>query len=584
MKRPALAALVICLLMLILPASASAADTLLSFSDMTFPGETCLYLSQTGLDLDAILDKIPLTISCPVTAEGLAIAPHLGAERVTFKYSGNTEEGVLVEDGWSTRTSLTQEQADTSLYVNYYSADGSWDAMYHGLHLEVLHLYSGNRMITLDYDNSYYYLYVQYVSSSGHTITDEYNFYGSRILRENAVSKTLTGYWITVRHYFTDTATSFALEAKVSGGTSYNYLYLSGSGWISPALEGLEDIDDAWVLANFPPTYPVYPIVPNVSFSGLVTGLDRTYTNLKDTNLDLDAIFARLPDSIDVTYDGTKITFQDFGSERLYFDSEAFWVDGYESGYSGSEQFGVWTIETGVTPDKYEGYGWMMTFSLFKGGWEAIYSDQELIGLTLGGLTYEKDESSETLTVYVDLSIKDFYDVPTGNLLMNEIYAEPYGYPCFAQYNSSGRLIELQLFDENYDPHIYTPGSGWDVLPAEYEEIDEWWIWVNLPSSVPGAPMPSSWEITLPADLTSIDAEAFSGTSARTVRIPGSVTTIGPGAFSSCEDLLVVYIPASVTSIASDAFSGAEQVLLVVESGSAAESFADRAGLDYRTR
>ena len=118
MKRPALAALVICLLMLILPASASAADTLLSFSDMTFPGETCLYLSQTGLDLDAILDKIPLTISCPVTAEGLAIAPHLGAERVTFKYSGNTEEGVLVEDGWSTRTSLTQEQADTSLYVN----------------------------------------------------------------------------------------------------------------------------------------------------------------------------------------------------------------------------------------------------------------------------------------------------------------------------------------------------------------------------------------------------------------------------------------------------------------------------------
>ena len=62
--------------------------------------------------------------------------------------------------------------------------------------------------------------------------------------------------------------------------------------------------------------------------------------------------------------------------------------------------------------------------------------------------------------------------------------------------------------------------------------------------------------VVLPANLTSIEEDAFHGCSSLTsITIPNSVTSIGRSAFRSCSSLASVTIPSSVTSIGNSAFS-----------------------------
>lgn len=81
----------------------------------------------------------------------------------------------------------------------------------------------------------------------------------------------------------------------------------------------------------------------------------------------------------------------------------------------------------------------------------------------------------------------------------------------------------------------------------------------------PGGTIPSLGTLSvlrLPANLTVIEEEAFTGLSCQAVILPEGCTTIGSGAFASCTELLYVLIPESVTSIASDAFDGCDLVVV----------------------
>ncbi len=85
----------------------------------------------------------------------------------------------------------------------------------------------------------------------------------------------------------------------------------------------------------------------------------------------------------------------------------------------------------------------------------------------------------------------------------------------------------------------------------------------------------------LPAMLTTLDAQALSGTNAEQITLGGQVRTIGSRAFANCTALKLVVLPGSVTSIAEDAFSGSGQVVLLCREGSYAHSYAIEHGLRY---
>ena len=65
-----------------------------------------------------------------------------------------------------------------------------------------------------------------------------------------------------------------------------------------------------------------------------------------------------------------------------------------------------------------------------------------------------------------------------------------------------------------------------------------------------------------PAQLTTIEDEAFEDTFFQAIIIPDTVTTIGNRAFANCRNLIYVRIPASITNIPADAFSGCPNVII----------------------
>lgn len=93
----------------------------------------------------------------------------------------------------------------------------------------------------------------------------------------------------------------------------------------------------------------------------------------------------------------------------------------------------------------------------------------------------------------------------------------------------------------------------------------------------------SATDFTLPAGLTSIEAEAFTGLTVQTVDLRQSkVTSIGARAFANCSKLTIVFCPDTLTMIADDAFTGCKASLtLVCESFNTAAQYAVEHSLPY---
>ena len=90
-------------------------------------------------------------------------------------------------------------------------------------------------------------------------------------------------------------------------------------------------------------------------------------------------------------------------------------------------------------------------------------------------------------------------------------------------------------------------------------------------------------DFTLPAAMTRIEAEAFSGAKMTVVYIPDGVTFLGSKAFANCLSLTQIRIPASITTIPPDTFQGITKSKLTIfgTPGSAAETFATNAGIKF---
>ena len=89
-------------------------------------------------------------------------------------------------------------------------------------------------------------------------------------------------------------------------------------------------------------------------------------------------------------------------------------------------------------------------------------------------------------------------------------------------------------------------------------------------------PMEDVPVIALPAELETIESEAFAGDSFVCIVLPYGCRTIGASAFRDCTQLRFVEIPESVTSIDGSAFDGcADDLIIVTTSGSEAKRFAN---------
>ena len=66
--------------------------------------------------------------------------------------------------------------------------------------------------------------------------------------------------------------------------------------------------------------------------------------------------------------------------------------------------------------------------------------------------------------------------------------------------------------------------------------------------------------LILPANLKTIEAEAFAGSICETVIVPEGCESIGARAFANCKNLTYIRIPTSVKTIAEDAFEGCGEV------------------------
>ena len=86
--------------------------------------------------------------------------------------------------------------------------------------------------------------------------------------------------------------------------------------------------------------------------------------------------------------------------------------------------------------------------------------------------------------------------------------------------------------------------------------------------------------MTLPAQLKTIDAEAFAGIVTEEIVVPAGCTGIGSRAFAGCGKLRLAVLPASVRSIADDAFEGCSLTILA-PAGSYAAVWAQNHGMDY---
>lgn len=88
-------------------------------------------------------------------------------------------------------------------------------------------------------------------------------------------------------------------------------------------------------------------------------------------------------------------------------------------------------------------------------------------------------------------------------------------------------------------------------------------------------------DLTLPASLRQIDAEAFLALPVKVVLCPNGLESINSRAFAHCTALTQIYIPASVTVIADDAFSGCTNLVIFGTSASPAQTFAQTHGYPF---
>jgi len=180
---------------------------------------------------------------------------------------------------------------------------------------------------------------------------------------------------------------------------------------------------------------------------------------------------------------------------------------------------------------------------------------------------FDVEISGDTLQDGGEVTIH-VYDAPSGtNFYYVESYSREAGWEDYRYYYDDHFTFRPADFNGGYDDteHIdlivyACDGDGYDLGIAEMTLCF----------------VPEEDTLRLPGKVRYVESEAFRGTPAARVEIPGSCDAIGANAFAGCTGLRVARIPGDVTSIDSTAFAGCSGLIIETSHGSAAARFAQQ--------
>ena len=228
---------------------------------------------------------------------------------------------------------------------------------------------------------------------------------------------------------------------------------------------------------------------------------------------------------------------------------------------------------------------------------EALTEYAFTIGET-GRVDYHPDDNEAALKIgYPDLTVQlsgKLYGRKTmvDCIVKNEGISTTSG--IVSIYDEAGNLLKEDVFNSmdagdvaiTSFEYLWTDSSKEGVeltaiLTCQKEDLYEFNNYDKIVLEFTGYLQPGIFELVLPNNLTTIEAEAFDGSSINSVKLQDKVTSIGSRAFADCGKLKQIYIPASVTSIAADAFEGTRGLTIYCPANSFAAEYAFTYGIDY---
>ena len=88
-------------------------------------------------------------------------------------------------------------------------------------------------------------------------------------------------------------------------------------------------------------------------------------------------------------------------------------------------------------------------------------------------------------------------------------------------------------------------------------------------------------DFILPAALSEIGEESFTGGAFAYVKLPEQAVSIGWHAFADCPNLTYIYIPAMTTQIDEQAFGSMSELIIIGQTDTAAEIYAREHGFMF---
>ena len=149
-------------------------------------------------------------------------------------------------------------------------------------------------------------------------------------------------------------------------------------------------------------------------------------------------------------------------------------------------------------------------------------------------------------------------------------------------FNSCSNLTTIRFLGS--PPQSISNNAFQNVTANAYYPADKGWTAANMKNYggkltwIPSGTVP---DFILPANLTSIEEEAFAECAFTYAKLSDNTVSIAQRAFADCPNLIYIYIPEATTSIDPNAFGDLSTLTIFGKTGSTAETFAQTHGFDF---